>query len=180
MTPRPRDAGATRRAILDAAALTFTARGYDGVGVREIAGQAGVDARLITRYFGSKEGLFAAVVAESYEKPLLMAPGHNHEAAVALLSDEPRARDALLLTVRCSANERAAEIMCEHLEQHYQKRLAEALPGDHAAGRAALLVGICAGVQQMRMILRNSALQGAPAPELVRRLEAALDAVACA
>ena len=54
-----RDAEATRQAILDAAADAFCRRGYDGAGTRDIAGAAGVDPRLITRYFGSKEGLFA-------------------------------------------------------------------------------------------------------------------------
>ena len=61
----------------------FTALGYDGAGMREIASAAGVDARLIGRYFGSKEGLFAEVVDASYEKSLMMTPGH-----------EPRGGDA--------------------------------------------------------------------------------------
>ena len=47
--PRRRDAAATRAAILHAAREEFTERGYDGVGVREIAGAARVDSRLVSR-----------------------------------------------------------------------------------------------------------------------------------
>ncbi|HEV7965751.1 MAG TPA: helix-turn-helix domain-containing protein, partial [Actinoplanes sp.] len=56
---RPRNAAATRAAILASARRNFARAGYDGVGVREIAGGAGVTAMLVNRYFGSKEQLFA-------------------------------------------------------------------------------------------------------------------------
>lgn len=59
---RPRNAVATREAILQSALTAFANQGYDGVGVREIAQTAGVTAVLVNRYFGSKEGLFAAAV----------------------------------------------------------------------------------------------------------------------
>src|ERR1700693_4947880 len=59
---RPRNAAATREAILRSALAAFSRYGYDGVGVREIAQTAGVTAVLVNRYFGSKEELFAAAV----------------------------------------------------------------------------------------------------------------------
>ena len=61
---RPRDAAATRKAILEAALALFTERGYDRATVREIAAMANINQALVMRYFGSKEGLFAAVFAE--------------------------------------------------------------------------------------------------------------------
>jgi AcrR family transcriptional regulator len=108
--PRRRDAEATRRAILDAAAEVSTRNGYDGTVMRDVARLAGSDTRLITRYFGSKEGLFAQVVDEAFRKPLLTAPGFNHEVAVDLLSGTTT-RNGLLLTLRSVGTERAAEIM---------------------------------------------------------------------
>lgn len=60
--PRPRNASATRRAILAAARERFCAESYDDVGMRDIARDVGVDAALISRYFGSKEDLFVAVL----------------------------------------------------------------------------------------------------------------------
>src|SRR5689334_11151713 len=63
--PRPRNAAATREAILKSARKAFAAHGYDGAGVREIAAEAGVTAMLVNRYFGSKEQLFEEVIDET-------------------------------------------------------------------------------------------------------------------
>ena len=60
--PRRRDAEATRKAILEAAKIHFARSGYDGAYLRDIAVDAGVDAALINRYFGGKEGLFAELL----------------------------------------------------------------------------------------------------------------------
>ena len=51
---KPRDAGRTRAAILDAAQEAFSSRGYLATGVREVTAAAGVNPALVSRYFGSK------------------------------------------------------------------------------------------------------------------------------
>src|SRR5258706_13311434 len=66
---RPRDAAATRAAILKSARAAFARSGYEGTGEREIAAGAGVTAILGNRYFGSKEGLFAEVVDATMDDP---------------------------------------------------------------------------------------------------------------
>src|ERR1700747_3125821 len=87
---RRRDATATRKAILASARQAFARAGYDGVGVREIAQGAGVTAMLINRYFGSKERLFAEVVAQTMETPsiltreILNSPNPGIQIAAAL------------------------------------------------------------------------------------------------
>ena len=62
-SPRKRNAAATRAAMLDAAVCRFARDGYDGASVRDIAADAGVDAALVSRYFGGKEELFNEVLA---------------------------------------------------------------------------------------------------------------------
>lgn len=57
----------TRRRIRDAAAELFASRSFNAVSTRAIAARAGVDAALIHHYFGSKEGLFDAVMAEGVD-----------------------------------------------------------------------------------------------------------------
>lgn len=52
----------SRGLILSAARLEFGQRGYAGGRVNRIAGSAGVNKQLIFYYFGSKAGLFKAVV----------------------------------------------------------------------------------------------------------------------
>jgi AcrR family transcriptional regulator len=153
--------------------------GYDGVGVREIARAAQVDPRLIGRYFGSKEGLFAEVVDLAYEKSLMMTPELNAEAARALLTGTDQgAVDGMLLTLRSAANPRAAEIMRDSIERNYQARLAGALPGADTTPRAALLIAICAGVILDRMLLGHTELNSPGTENLIPYLHAALDAVA--
>ena len=70
---RPRNAAATREAILNSAIRNFARAGYDGVGVREIASDAGVTAMMVNRYFGSKEQLFAEAVEVSFAPPAVIA-----------------------------------------------------------------------------------------------------------
>lgn len=59
-----RNAEKTRTRLLEAAIATFSTASYEAVRSRDIALKAGVDVALINRYFGSKKGLFAAVLNE--------------------------------------------------------------------------------------------------------------------
>jgi AcrR family transcriptional regulator len=63
---RPRNASASKDALLHAARMLFGQKGFEQTTIREIGQFAGVDAALIARYFGSKADLYvAAVLAES-------------------------------------------------------------------------------------------------------------------
>jgi AcrR family transcriptional regulator len=55
---RQRDPERTKARILDAAVEEFSAKGYAGARVSEIAARAGVNQQLIAYYFDSKEGLY--------------------------------------------------------------------------------------------------------------------------
>jgi TetR/AcrR family transcriptional regulator len=63
-TTRVRDPAATKRKILAAALQEFSAKGIDGARVDAIAARAGVNKQLLYYYFGSKDGLFRAVLRE--------------------------------------------------------------------------------------------------------------------
>jgi AcrR family transcriptional regulator len=56
-----KDKGEKGENILNAAEELFALRGYDGVTLRAVANQAGVDVALINYYFGSKSQLFDTV-----------------------------------------------------------------------------------------------------------------------
>jgi AcrR family transcriptional regulator len=58
----------TRRRILDTALALFAAEGFSGASTREIAERAGVNLPAIQYYFGSKEGLYRAVIAHIGEQ----------------------------------------------------------------------------------------------------------------
>ncbi|MEU8119590.1 TetR family transcriptional regulator [Spirillospora sp. NPDC049024] len=55
---RTLDAERSRRLLLDAALDEFSAKGYAGARVQDIADRAGVNKQLINYYFGGKEGLY--------------------------------------------------------------------------------------------------------------------------
>jgi AcrR family transcriptional regulator len=54
----------TRTRILEAALELFATSGFDGASTRTIAEQAGVNLPAIQYYFGSKEGLYRAVIEQ--------------------------------------------------------------------------------------------------------------------
>lgn len=67
-TPRMR-AGSlkTRETIVAAATTEFAGNGYDGAHMDQIAVRSGVRKNVLYYYFGSKEGLFTAVLERTYE-----------------------------------------------------------------------------------------------------------------
>lgn len=177
---RKRNALATRAAILESARQAFAAAGYDGAGVRQIAEGAGVTAMLVNRYFGSKEQLFAEVVADIMTRPIILTD-HNLKsgkgaAAVAatlvnLTAASGPALDGFQIMCRSASSLSAAAIGREQIEAHYHKTLTAALPGPHAAERAALILAIVAGVQIMRQMIGLTALAKCPPSVLVKLLE---------
>src|ERR1700712_1682094 len=68
-TTRARNAEGTRADILAAARKRFGDEGYERTTLRAVAGDVGVDAALVIRYFGSKQDLFAAAAEFTIELP---------------------------------------------------------------------------------------------------------------
>jgi AcrR family transcriptional regulator len=176
---RRRNAAVTKETLRRAALEAFTRSGYDGVGLREIATAAGVDPRLVGRYFGSKAELFAETLELTTEsRP--MVPPVTDDAAAELLT-RPRAENYLngyLMTIRSTSNPEATAILREVIERSGTQSVAARLTGPHRNGRAALLIAINMGILLMRDILGTTALTDEEAEELVPYLEAAFAAIA--
>jgi len=60
----------TKEKILRAAMELFASRGYEAVGIRDIARKAGVNSSLISYYFGGKAGLYREVLFLQYDELL--------------------------------------------------------------------------------------------------------------
>jgi len=83
MAQTPRRSDGTRAAILTAARERFAADGYERATIRAIAADAGIDASLVMRYYGSKDKLFAA--AAEFDLRLPDAAGLPRDRAGAAL-----------------------------------------------------------------------------------------------
>jgi AcrR family transcriptional regulator len=176
---RRRNAAATREAILTSARQAFARAGYDGAGVREIAAGAGVTAMLVNRYFGSKEQLFAEVLAEVSARPTILTPKMLQSSALgadiaAALIDitktDATPLEGFLIMLHSASSKRAAEIGRAQIEKGHQKVMAAALGGDLAPERAALMLSLIAGVQVMRQMIGLPALAKAEPTALIKIL----------
>ncbi|SED13855.1 TetR/AcrR family transcriptional regulator [Streptomyces sp. TLI_105] len=77
-----RRSDATRAAILEAARERFASDGYERATIRAIARDAGIDPSMVMRYYGNKEGLFAAASEVDIDIPELGALPARHVGAV--------------------------------------------------------------------------------------------------
>ncbi len=88
----------TRRRMIETAIEMFALRGYEGASTRLLAESAGVNLPAIQYYFGSKEGLYRAVVDHVIERIAeRMAPEAARVAAELPRDDVPRATLLALL-----------------------------------------------------------------------------------
>lgn len=72
----------TREKLLHSGRVAFWGRGYSNVSLRAVAKDAGVDVALVSRYFGSKRGLFDATLASAFDLPF--AAVHDTRSLVEL------------------------------------------------------------------------------------------------
>lgn len=146
---KPRDAGRTRAAILDAAQEAFSSRGYLATGVRDVTSAAGVNPALVSRYFGSKEKLFEAALGELLDVRLVTGAGRARfgKAMLRLLaSGTPTRRNPLPMMVLASADPGARAITARLLHDLFLVPMVEWLGGDEAASRAARFVVLASGL----------------------------------
>ncbi len=181
---RRRDAGATRAAILAAATRRFACQGYERVGVREIAADAGVTAALVNRYFGSKEGLFVRVVEDAFDISSLIAGDRatlaERLARVMVYGREDTPRDSpripLLLLMRSVTEPCTAATIRANLDRGNLRLLADVIGGPDAAVRAAMVIAQITGFAVMDQVLKPTSLANAPRERLVAMLTESLAA----
>jgi len=152
---RPRNALATRTAILEAANRRFAAESYEEVGIRDVARDVGVDPALISRYFGSKEELFGAVLDNCTNKSDLMegdrADFGRRMAHELVYGEKNEAKmQWLLIMLRSMGSAKAAEAIQKSSAAQFFAPFAEWLGGEHAMVRARLCAGVIMGVAVSR------------------------------
>jgi AcrR family transcriptional regulator len=167
----------SREEILGAARERFAAHGYEAATMRAIAADAGVDPALLSYFFGSKEGLFAAAMALPVTPADALAHaleggldglGERFVATVLALFDEEANRIPLLGLLRsAAAHEGSATALREFLHAEMMGRLVPLLEGEQRELRATLVGAQMVGLVIQRYLLALEPLASAPAADVV-------------
>lgn len=179
----------TRQAILDAARARFAQDGFAGATVRKIAADAGVDASLVVRLYGSKSELFAAVMsipagalsrfAEGFDGPPRTVGERVTRAFLSVWDGAPEDSEPLLAMLRAAvSNEQVAAQLREFIQDRLLGALRLGLHDEReAAVRAGLASSMLVGLIIGRRIVRVQALLDEDRESLVRRVAPAIQAI---
>lgn len=176
---RPRNAAATREAILKAANLRFVAESYDQVGMRDIARDVGVDPALISRYFGSKEDLFIAVL-EDCGNGSSITEGPRETFGERMAHDliyGPKKEgklEWLLILLRSIASPKAAEIVQKNSRDRFYQPFTDWVGGPDAEIRARLAGGMMMGLAISRDITGGFGMSSEQCEQMCKRLAGTL------
>ena len=174
----------TRAKILEVARLAFPANGYAGTSLRGIARDAGVDPSLIVQYFGSKSGLFAAVVEWPFDATQVAAEVHEvprDEVGFYMAGrflghwDRDEERNPIISLIYAAlADPVVAATLRDFITVNFALPVVNRAGGDRPELRAALLSSQLIGFGLSRYVLGFEALAATPSEELVAILGAAL------
>ena len=160
----------TRAALLDAARMEFTERGFDRATVRSIAQRAGVDAAMVNHWFGGKDGLFVAALQIPVDPTEILSQildGDPEQTAERILRTflsvwDANGGGALAALVRSVAShEEAARLMREFLGRVIFGRVVAAIAPDQPRLRAALCGTQMVGLAMVRYVIRLEPLASA-------------------
>jgi AcrR family transcriptional regulator len=171
------DVDDTRGAVLAAARARFAEHGYAGTKLRDVAADADVDVALVSYFFGSKDGLFAAAMALAVNPAELVEEllregtdglGERLLRTFLRLLDDPAAGGRLVALVRSAAtHERAAALLRGFIERELLGRIATALDAPQPELRAALAGTQIVGMVMARYIVRVEPIASADPETLV-------------
>ncbi len=174
-TTRPRDANASREALLSSARVLFSERGFEQTTVRDIGDHAGVDPALIARYFGSKVKLYlATVTAEDADsgRPDLSDPRAYVQWLVARV-DARGPGPVLQAIVRSDTTAEIREAARDHLTRRLIEPLATLLENkgvDQPRKRAEVAISALIGVLLARALGAFDELGAMGSEEIVELL----------
>lgn len=175
--PKAKSAATTRQAILKAAHRRFLDNSYDTVGLRDIAGDAGVDVALVSRYFGNKESLFQEVMGIGDKDEFLPddiaitdIPAFFAKQFVQKDNVEDNEKfERVVIMLRSSSSPVAARIIKEAMLELI-KPIAGKLGGETANRDASLAIAVWLGAEIMQTVM-GVAPQCSNDPGIEKRLE---------
>jgi AcrR family transcriptional regulator len=168
----------TRDGILEAARRLFGEEGYDRTTIRSIAAAADIHPSMVMRYYGSKEGLFAAAVTFDLELPdLSKVP--KREVGRTLVRHflerwETKAGELPALLRVSVTHEQARLRLIEIFRGQVAPAIAKICGKERAAVCSALLATQTLGLALTRYVLRLPPIVGLADDVIVERIGATL------
>ncbi len=183
---RPPGKPDTRGRIIEAARLRFLTQGYAETSMRSIARDAGVDPALLNYHFGSKDGLFSAVMDLSLSPPQVLArvlAAGGPVTAASLIGavvdtwDHPEYRGPLVTLLReVGASPEVRRAFSGFIENEIIARIAEQIGGPEASKRASAVATSIAGLVFGRYVLEIEPLASMTKAEIVHFLRPGMEA----
>ena len=180
-TPTPKRSDATKTNILTAARAQFASAGYEGTTIRSVAAAAGIDPALVIRYFGNKEGLFAAAAEFDLRLPDFTEVPRSAlgEALISHFIDRWEEDETLIALLRAASTNEAA---AQRMQALFATQVAPVvmgltgLPRAQAATRAGLVSSQVLGLALCRYVLALPPVVALKRAEMVERVGATLQA----
>ena len=177
---RRADGGQAKEAIQQAARQLFAEHCFDRTSVRQVALAAGVDPMLVTHYFKTKAGLFAAVVQPPVKPRVAIdfaleeGPEHVGERLARFVLrtlETPESQKWIVAMVRAATAEpEVAAVVRERMAEPMVIPLAKAAGGDDPEYRAMLVITQLLGLVMGRYILKIEPLASRPVADVVADL----------
>lgn len=167
-----------RDAVLDAARAAFHARGYARTSVKAVAAAAGVTPDVVSKYYQSKDKLFAAAIKFPFDPadsiPKLVAPGLDGmgerltRLTLETLGDPETRSDLIALARMVTSAGKAGVGLKSFVEQDIVDRLAGVIGVPDARLRANLITSYLLGVAINRYVMKLDPIASLPEDEVVR------------
>jgi AcrR family transcriptional regulator len=176
-----------RQALLRAAFDCIAERGFEGLRLRQVAGDAGIDHSTLHHYFSTKEELIAGVVGYATRQfwPTMPAEGspaerlHTHLENLAGMTAERPSLFVVLreLELRASHDPVVRSVM-DQLDEGWRTALTAVLKPGVADGTWAGALDLGAGVELIMATVRGVNLTPSRADDVLRQLERLLTGTA--
>lgn len=166
----------TRDQILAAARTQFAEHGFERTSMRAVARAAGVDQKLVSHWFGSKDELFAAAVEIPFDPAQVVALldevprdrlGERLAGFFVGVLTDPLAGGRAAAIVRSAATSPgAATVLRETMVQRLLVPVAQHIGADEPELRAELVASQVVGLVVLRRVVGVEPLTSLPGPRL--------------
>jgi AcrR family transcriptional regulator len=187
--PRGRRPGAnsTRGAVLEAARARFSSSGFTATTIRSVAADAGVDVAQVMQFFGSKDELFAAVMAvpaSALNRFSTLFEGSDEQLGERVVRSflkawegVPDESEPLMATLRGAVvNNQARDQLRDFIQSRLLTGAGKRL-GSDAALRAGLASSLLVGLVVGRRIIGVPILASAKTEDLIKVLAPAIQKI---